>query len=214
MEDLHERLIKQIDGLVAFLALGHEEVFDVVREHYAEWVEEPQRETMPDSFGLFRAQVSNSAFLLGYSFFEAFLADVIRQIYNLRPIMLPKDKELKYHDILNANDYASVLAAMIDREVRAALYGSIEKVRSYFETKLNLDWPEFDRVVEVSRLRNCLIHNMGRADARLAEVSAWEDGQQIELTPDEVNELGLDVREFAEHLYAEAQKQLGVETGK
>lgn len=211
MEDLHDRLVKQLDHLVAFLALGHEEVFEVVHEHYDEWVEGPQQGTMPDTFGLFRAQVSNSAFLLGYSFFEAFLADVIRQIYSSRPTMLPKDKELKFRDILDAKDYAGVVAAMIDREVRAVLYGSIENVQSYFETKFNLDWPNFDRAVEASRLRNCLLHNMGHVDARLAELPAWDDGQQIELTPDDVNAFGLDVREFARYLYTEAQKRLGAE---
>ncbi|MFO8007606.1 MAG: hypothetical protein R6V05_07730 [Candidatus Brocadiia bacterium] len=201
MDNLEQRFISQLDGLVAFLALAHEEVFTLVRRHYRDWVEAGQQDAVPDSFGLFQTQVANGAFLLGYSYFEAFLAYIIRRLYEANPRMLPCEKQLKFREVVDAGDYPSVLRKMVEKEVLSVMYGSVEDIRQYFQSKLSLPWPDSDRIVEASRLRNCLLHNNAVVDGRLAEVSDWDEGDEITLTPSQVHEFGLVARRFARQLY-------------
>ena len=53
LEKLERRLIEQLDTLLPFLALAHEEVFELVACRYAEWLEPAQQGTLPNSFALF-----------------------------------------------------------------------------------------------------------------------------------------------------------------
>jgi len=208
MVNLYERLIGQLDTLVPFLALAHEQVFEVVLQEYSHWVSADDQEAIPDTYAVFENQISQAAFLLGYSYFEAFLADLIRQLYAHNPNMLPRDKQLSFAEVVRCSDYASVVERMIDKEILSVFYKSMEEVLEYFRDKLSIKWPDDHRMIEASLLRNCLVHTMGRADARLAHVSHWKEGQAIELTPEEVHDFGVEARAVAGALYEQVSKRL------
>ena len=53
---------------------------------------------------VYKVQIIRSAFLLGYSYFEAFLADLIREIYCVRRTILPQEKALKFSEVLQCSD--------------------------------------------------------------------------------------------------------------
>src|SRR5262249_6748579 len=118
MSDLLTRLTNQLDSLVPFLALAHKEVFEVVGEGYGDWLSDEQQSTLPESFQIFERQIAHGAFLVGYSYAEAFLGDLVRLIYLKNPQMLPRDKELKFSEVLDQDSYENVLAYMINKEVR------------------------------------------------------------------------------------------------
>jgi len=73
METLYDRLIQQLDTLVPFLALSHKQVFDLIHRDNEEWFPEKQKSTLPDTLLSYQTQIAHSAFLLGYSYFEAFI---------------------------------------------------------------------------------------------------------------------------------------------
>src|SRR5262249_52276917 len=103
----------------------------------------------------------------------------------------------------------SVLNHMIEMEVLRVFYNSAEQIGKYFTERLQLPWPEYDghlAMVVPSRIRNCFIHNGCRADARLAEVSDWAAGTQIELALDDVHLFGVDARDFAGQLWRAAHR--------
>jgi len=209
MEEVYRRFITQLDGLGAFLDLAHEEVFDVVREHYEEWVDNgTQRSAFPDNYSMFSYQIANSALVLGYSYFEAFLADIVRSIYQARPEMLPRDKHLKYAEVLEANGYQSLIDTLIEKEIQAVFYKSLRDVAAYFQERLNVTWPEIDQVIEAAFIRNCILHNSSRADDRLASISKWEVQQSIELSPSDIHRYGIEARRIAKQLYEEVLRTL------
>lgn len=209
MDNLADRLISQLDALVAFLSLGHEEVFEVVRSEYDSWVPREQLDTLPGSFEIYRTQVSHAAFLLGFSYFEAFLSDVVRVILRSRPEMLPRDKKIAFGQLIDLDSEEDVLGLLIEREVQDVMYGSFESIAVYFNNRLNLVWPAASSLREVSAIRNCIIHNMARADARLvAAAPTWTVGQEIALSPSDVHGVGLDVRRFAQDIWSQVERQL------
>ena len=85
-----ENFILQLDTLVPFLGLAHEEIFSKIHNENQEWFTEQQRKSLPDTFTAYKNQVSVSAFLLGYSYFEAFVADLAKKILLARPALLPR----------------------------------------------------------------------------------------------------------------------------
>lgn len=111
-KNLIERLVEQLDTLVPFLGLCHETVFKLIHDANSEWFPQKQRDALPETFAAYKAQVSVSAFLLGYSYFEVFVADLAKAILSKRPILLPKKKQLHYSDVINIGNYDLLLSQL------------------------------------------------------------------------------------------------------
>lgn len=206
MTDLLDRLITQLDSLISFLALSNEDAYAIIRDPHGALLTGNERQRLPDTFALYQAQVAHSAFLLRFSYAEAFLSDLVREMYHCRPEMLPRDKQLTFGDVLEQPDFDAVLSFMINREVFAVFYNSMEKIIEYFERKLHLQWPtaDVDPVVEASLLRNCIIHNNARVDARLALRPRWSEGAPIVLSASDVHTFGMAARRVARSLHQQA----------
>lgn len=206
MDRLYDRLIGQLDTLIPFLALTHREAFDLIGERYGDWLPKWQQGSLPETYAIYQKQVAHSAFLLGYSYYEAFLSDLVRQIYTHIPTMLPPEKKLEFSEILERPDREQLLSYMIDKEVLSVFSLSFEKVIECFQKKFGLKWPEHsvDRAVEASLLRNCIIHNNARVDARLSRSGKWMLGGEIVLTAAQVHDFGLSAREVCGELATQA----------
>jgi hypothetical protein len=74
MENLYQRLIRQLDSLVPFLALARQEGFDLIRQDCEAWFRPEQLQALSDTYREYRCQISHAAFLLGYSYIEAYLS--------------------------------------------------------------------------------------------------------------------------------------------
>lgn len=209
MDNLLNRVIGQFDTLISFLAISREDVFKLIKKEKNIWLPEDQESAFPDSYTIYRTQITHSAFLLGYSYFEAFLTDLIRQIYLSKPKMLPKEKQLKYAEILKTTDYKAILALMIEREIIDLFYKQMDEVVKYFEEKLNLKWPSDYKheIVVTSYLRNCIVHNLSRADHRLSQVSEYKVDDKIELSSSDVHSFGLKARDLVRNLYKQATEK-------
>ena len=205
-ENLLDRLIGQLDTLIPFLAISRPGVFSLLQGEGRIWFDQRQRNSFPKTYQVYQKQVCHSAFLLGFSYFEAFLADLVRQIYLRNPRMLPKDKQLKFEEILASETYEGTVNTMVEKEVLALFYRSIGEVSEYFLSKLRLQWPasETTRVVVASHIRNCIVHNNGLADLRLADVTDYKEGAEIVLGEAEVHQYGISARTLARDLYGQA----------
>jgi hypothetical protein len=115
-----------------------------------------------------------------YGLLEHFLTETIRQIVQQNPRILltnpsREDKKVEYKLIINnLHSPATLLDALINRELLKLTYGSthdlLAALRDRF-TLATLDTGYDARIVQLSLIRNCLVHNRGRADARLAAAS-------------------------------------------
>jgi hypothetical protein len=206
-QSLFDRLVAQLDTLVPFLALAHGEVFDLIRHDHGVWLSRKAERSLPESYLIYRRQVTHGAFLLGYSYSEAFLADLVREIYISNPRMLPEEKQLTFGELRKVRCYKAVVRSMIEKEVASVFAQRMQEIANYFERKLTLSWPNGlkEKAIMASLLRNCIIHNLGRADSRLGEVSHYSVGDTIALEPRDVHSYGLSARALGRHLYEQAQ---------
>jgi hypothetical protein len=206
IQDPTPRLIEQLDTLIPVIALSHEEVFDLFQSKVPFWYTPEDVGQAPKTYLMYRSQILNGAFLLGYSYFEAYLADLVRMIYHNRPAMLPKKGQLEFRDVLRCTDYNCVIQLMIEREVSEVFHTGMSEVVSYFEQKLKLNFADVvdhARIEKGRLIRNCLVHNMARVDANLSLSGGMQLGELIVLDSSDVHGFGLDCRKIAQHLSAQ-----------
>ncbi|MFL5329889.1 MAG: hypothetical protein ACJ8C4_13350 [Gemmataceae bacterium] len=201
---LNLRLISQLDSLVAFLSLAHHEVYEVVSENYATWYRDERQSTRPRGFQEYSQQVAHSAFLLGYSYAEAFICDVIRLVYSCRRDLLPSDKTLRFDELLPLREYEDVVQKMIDRTV--SRLNSLEEKTEHLNKGLSLGISEPAQLSDAHTARNALVHNAGRVNRTPSHESHWRAGDTVRLSVDDVHDFGTAVRAFAEDLCIRAQK--------
>jgi hypothetical protein len=161
--------------------------------------------TLPTAYKVYKKQITHGAFLLGYGYSEAFLADLLRYIYFYNPHMLPDDKQLRFNEIRSVNSYKAVVKMMVEKEVYSIFAQSIEDVSDYFRKKLNMEWPdqEKEKAIMASLIRNCIIHNSAIVDHRLAKKSnnLFCEGDKIALSPTDVHSYGIAIRTLGHSLW-------------
>lgn len=207
MSELHKRLISQLDSLVPFLALGHNEVYDVLRDNYSDWYEPEKQGSLPEKFHYYQTQVAHAGFLLGFSYVEAFLVDVAKEAFRRRPEVLPKDKELKFRELLDCGSYETIIEKMIEKEILSLFYGSFENIGTYFQEKLSLPWSDSKNIVKAPLIRNCIIHNDSIVDQRLSSVSELDIGEKITLNASDVHDYGIAMRDLAYRMDKEFERR-------
>ena len=109
MKSLLDRLIYQLDTLIPFIGISYRDVFDLIQKEKNIWFHDDQ-EKLPKTYETYRKQINHSAFILGYSYFEAFLNDLAKEIFLSRPSMLASNKTIKFEDVTNSSSYPVFLA--------------------------------------------------------------------------------------------------------
>jgi len=145
--------------------------------------------------------------LLGYSYFEAYIADLVKEILISRPKLLPKDKTISFGSVIDAKNYDDLMIQIVEKHVFSIMYDGIEEIVKYFDKKLHIRWPnccEEYSVVKASLIRNCYMRNGGIVDDRLSEKYNFIKGNNIELKPSDVHGYGLEIRRIAYDIYDEA----------
>jgi len=210
MADLSERLISQFDSLVPFLTLSEERVFRLLNEHRAAWFSENEN-ALPEVYAIYRKQIVHSAFLLGYSYLESYLGDLIAQFLRGHPEMLPKDRKIDYSEVIDSPDKEYLINRIIQREVQDLFYKSMNKIIEELRRRYNFTITEQQetRLCEASLLRNCIMHNSSYADARLAKYGNYRENEGFELSEQQVHEYGLMVRGLVRRMSEEAERHHG-----
>ena len=212
---LLDRLIEQLDTLVPFLALSREEAFRMLSEHRVSWFA-PDEQALPAAYASYRRQVTHSAFLLGYSYFESFLTDLLSATLRNRPAMLPKDRKISYSEVVDSRDKTELVQRLITRELSDLLYKSMADIIAELRTRYNFTITQDEEVglCRASLIRNCILHNSSRADVRLAEYDGYDEEQEFELTAQQVHEYGLTLRALVRRMYREAEQNHGIGRGQ
>lgn len=107
-----------------------------------------------------------------YALFDNYLTSLLRSVLVRRPEMLGTSKQISYGDVLEC--YPSMerlIDRLAEKEIRELAYKSLRDQLAVMRTRFgfrNLTKEFDDSIVEASLLRNCIVHNHGIADTRLA----------------------------------------------
>ena len=196
------------------MGLSHEEVFHLLRRERLPWFGQ-SAESLPEVYGTYRKQLVHAAFLLGYSYFESFLTDLIGAILFSRPAMLPRDRKLPYSEIIASQSKADILDQMVKRQILELLYKNMTDIVAELRERygFTISGEQETELRKASLLRNCIMHNSTRADARLAEFDGFEENEDFELSSGEVHAFGIMLRALVRAMSAEAngKHSIGIE---
>jgi hypothetical protein len=206
MKTLLDRLIEQLNTLVPFLSLSREDVFQILNDHRLTWFA-ANEEALPEAYAAYRKQINHSAILLGYSYFESFLVDLLTQIFRHRPAMLPRERKVDYSEILDSLNKSALMDKLIRRELHEFFYKSMEDIIKELRKRYNftITEEEEDRLIQVSLIRNCIIHNSSRADSRLSQHAGFLEGNEFELSAADAHSYGIALRSLVRRMYDEAR---------
>jgi hypothetical protein len=136
-----------------------------------------------------------------YAMFEAYLADILRQRFRAYPKLMGGQRQLSYERIFAATSKEAIIDDMIEREIRDVIYLPIVAVLDKMRSRLGLRTltTEYDEQINfISLLRNCLLHNGGIADTKLARCKpAIQEGARALLTDHDVSYAINALRKFA-----------------
>ena len=209
---LRTRLLAQLDSLVPFLALSHREVFDVLKRQYAGWYTDDRRSTLPNTFNEYSHQVAHAAFLLGYSYAEAFVTDLIYGVYGARRDLLPEEKQIPFREVLQLTDFEGVVRHMIESTVGDM--NSLEGKMVHLEKKFGWQIRQATHLADAHIARNALIHNAGLVNREPREGSRWHSGDTIRLSANDVHQFGILARAFVRELCERAKAICGRSKGR
>lgn len=200
---LSTRLVTQLDSLVPFLALSHREIFDVLKREYGGWYNDDRLSTLPNTFNEYSHQVAHAAFLLGYSYAEAFVTDLVYEVYSARRDLLPKDKQLAFGEILQLTDFEEIIRHMIESTIGDM--NSLETKVHHLENKFGWQIPQRAQLQDAYVARNALVHNAGHVNREPAAGSRWHSGDWIKLSASDVHQFGILARGFAQYICKRAR---------
>lgn len=219
MSNLYSNLTVRLDYLIGLLDISSQESFDKIKEHKIMAEFESVGEIYNNQYAIYRNQITISAILLGYGYFEAFLTDLMILCLKKQPkILIPegksqiKDKTITYQQLLTTDSYENLIDELIKKEVRNIMYKSMPEILDYLKRKLKLEWDGQvdDAVIIANRIRNCCMHNNCKADKSLAKDPRFQEGQEIELNSGLVHGFGLKARQFTRELWESAQQKYAV----
>jgi hypothetical protein len=201
-----DRLIEQLDSLIPFIATSYENVFRLLNREKAIMFSFDESK-LPIEYEVYRKQINHAALILGYSYFENFLNDLLIEILRNRPTMLPSNKSLKYSDIIKNKSIDNLIDELIKKELIDLFYCSmsdiIKELRERYNFSISKD--EKDMLCKFSLIRNCIIHNSSKADERLASYKEFEAGKEFEITSSEIHSIGIKLRALVRTMFREAE---------
>jgi phage pi2 protein 07 len=208
LENLRDQVIAQLDTLVPFLALSHEEIFDVLNAKYAEWYKDTKKTDLPETFPAYRYQVTHAAFLLGYSYVEAFVNDLIFEVYNARRDLIQDKKgeekrKLPFEEILKLHNFEEVIQRMIESILGEM--NSLEAKLNHLEKTLKWSIPEIKDLIDAHVARHALIHNGGIVNRQQPAGSRWNFQDRIQYSEVEAHMFGITARELIRRLCDQAK---------
>ena len=199
----YERFISQLDDLVVFMSLSNIDFFTELKKKWGSLTELNEVSEEPISENQYEQIILRSALLLGITYLEAYIADILRDIYFKKPeVLTARNKTLSWEKIIRLKNYDGVINQIIESELLEFTHKSTENMVEYLEKQLTLDLDiDTDNLKEASLVRNCITHNGAIASRELQELNFdFQDGEEICLTAGIVHRYGLNGRTFVREL--------------
>jgi hypothetical protein len=214
MTDIHSNLTVRLNYLIGLLDISSQQSYDKIKGHRILDEYESVGEIYSNQYSIYRNQITISAILLGYAYFEAFLSDLMIMCLNKNPkILIPegksqiKDKTITYQQLFLADSHEQLVKELIEKEVRNIMYKSMSEILDYFERKLKLTWDKSinNEIIIANKIRNCCMHNNCIADKGLAKDQRFIEGNEIDLNSGSVHSFGIKARQFSRELWESAK---------
>jgi len=116
---------------------------------------------------------------------ENYVADVVRIRLRSHPAQVGLKKQITVSDVLDSDSRESLIDKIVEGELYRLMHEPLVAILESLRARLGLRGltTEFDSAIEIlSMIRNCLIHNGGKVDSKLASLDSSQSvGQPIDI---------------------------------
>lgn len=215
MADILLHLTTRLNYLIGLLDISSKDTYEKIKGHKIFPEFESVGEIYDHNYAIYSNQITTSAILLGYAYFEAYLSDLITICIAKKPkVLIPngktqiKDKTITYEKLLLSDSFEQLLGELIEKEVRNIMFKPMPEILEYLDNKLKLTWDKSlnSEIIVANKIRNCCMHNNCIADRSLAKDKRFVEGEEIILTSSSVHSFGLKARQFTRELWQSAEE--------
>ncbi len=119
------------------------------------------------------AEYSRDSLVLSITLLDSFLTDVCRFLFLHNPKSLPKDRQVKVTDVLNAENQSSLITGIVEKYVQEIAYKSIEErtksLMERFGIEVNGIEERLEKLRPLIETRNELIHTISQFQYRTTD---------------------------------------------
>ncbi len=136
-----------------------------------------------------------------YSLFEGYLSEIIRFLLRRHPRLMGGKRQLTYQQVFDTKTKEELIEELIGKQLRELMYlpipGILQEMREQFGFQSLTK--EYDaHLTYLALVRNCLLHNLGRVDDKLAASQpAHKENDRLSITINEVDNAVRTLRKFA-----------------
>jgi hypothetical protein len=190
LQSLRSTIDPTISAITASLVESTKELDDFRKKYFVEKEQDGEKFYLikPEHHRQFRKLVNNitqrvlankiipSSFIVSLiSQYDAFLGQLIRTIYSLKPELLnSSDKEIKFTQLLEYHTLAQIKSCMIEKDIECVLRKSHSEQFEWLENKYSIPlrkelhiWPMF---IEITERRNLLVHCNGIVSSQYLKI--------------------------------------------
>jgi hypothetical protein len=141
------------------------------------------------------------AITCAYALFESYLTEILHRRLKEHPRLMGGQREIKYEQVFLSGSREDLIDSLIAREMRELLYLSLpdllQKMRGQMGFR-SLGTKYDEEATYWSLVRNCLLHNRGIIDAKLASLrTTCKNGERLTISDSDVSGAVNTLRKFA-----------------
>jgi len=189
----YDYLIKQLNLLIGFLDVSDEEIYQKIKHHDRFNMGITIEQLYESSYDNYSNHIATSALLLGFSHCEDFLTKCIVKLLTDNPEK--NDYKVTLKTIKQKGD--NLITELAYEQARRLTFS--EKLKFIEKNLAGINSSLISEIKFVNDLRNCLMHNNGLADERLAP--KYKVGDKIILNSGIVNDYGMQTRKIAYEIW-------------
>jgi len=143
--------------------------------------------------------------------FEGYISDLLGDIFENNPDILKSNKStLTNEELIDTLKKGNTLEKLKETQIRDLMFKSVDNWLEYFKDylKINIDIP--NDIIEMSLVRNCLIHNNGLVDYKLEKrinKRRYNHGMKINVTEKDYIRYKNCVESLSKKLHSECLKK-------
>ena len=194
-EDEHEVRFRDAEGKDA----GQITVWELPEDEF--WFFQAFRPGLFDIDKDLPAYLYEMGIVHAYSLFEGYLSETIRFLLRRHPQLMGGKRQVMYEQLFDAKTKEELIEELIERHLRELMYLPIPGILQEMREQLGFRslTKEYDaHVTYLSLVRNCLLHNRGKVDSKLAAMEpTHKKGDTVSITISDVDNAVRALRKFA-----------------
>jgi hypothetical protein len=189
----YNELISDMNKIIGFLDLSDKTIFETIKNNDRYNLGLSIGSMYNNEYNEFRNHICMSGFLLGFSYIEGYLYDIMKLVLIIKPEINKQKITIKYMLDNKHNLYEKTADDYIRNVGFTELVKDINRELNVFDENENRD------LLIGYNIRNCIMHNSGIADNRLEP--KYQTGTKIELNSGDVNSFGLMARGIVKKIW-------------